>query len=377
MQASSLNLNLNSSLDSQNNPFMNPQMMGQFKQMMQHCMSQMGMGGMMPMSANMTQPAQQESTSESRQAKTPSATRPPMMPMSASGQVGDGSGVLQQQSVTRPAQEHKGNSVKSGEDAEGTAKTKSVLDDFIDLTDKASEEEDRSAGTLKTVATEREESDPVDKSPSSTDDESDTSDEIAPNFNQIQDDETRIAHEKMKAFRSKTFEHDKQLPSNLCKKSVQNDPKKFKSYSLQLPNKENVKVIKLLGEGAYAATYHVKYKGKDCALKVQLTSEDDKADSLAMEFDYQLDLMYRVDQELGIIPIPLELHAFTNGSLFFMSLENGKTLHHIATGPTLSLGVLVYLADLMLSTVVTLHSKGHSVSGSDDIVVPCIFSTLT
>ena len=199
------------------------------------------------------------------------------------------------------------------------------------------------------------------------DDEIDSSDEIKPNFNQIQDDETRIAHEKMKAFRSKTFEHDKQLPSNLCKKSVQNDPKKFKPYLLKLPNKENVKVIKLLGEGAYAATYHVKYKGKDCALKVQLTSDDDKADSLAMEFDYQLDLMYRVDQELGIIPIPLELHAFTNGSLFFMSLENGKTLHHIATGPTLSLGVLVYLADLMLSTVVTLHSKGHSVSGSDDM----------
>ena len=61
---------------------------------------------------------------------------------------------------------------------------------------------------------------------------------------------------------------------------------------------------------------------------------------------------------------PIELHHFSNGSLFFMTAVNGKTLHDIMTaydmkGKTTPEDVVALIALEMLKLFDLLHRKGN------------------
>jgi len=142
---------------------------------------------------------------------------------------------------------------------------------------------------------------------------------------------------------------------------------------IDLPNEMKVRVLKYVGEGCHGSVWNVHlYIGSSskpiiCVVKVQYPSK-----SLNKEYAIHLKLAHRVGQSPAgqeyPFPVSYKLITYcdeegkgTRGGLFFMSAEEGWTLHKLATeSPTegVPMGIIVRLADSMLTILETLHVKG-------------------
>ena len=169
--------------------------------------------------------------------------------------------------------------------------------------------------------------------------------------------------DRIEFIKNSTYVHENALSKEWTPKSGEIK----KGNVLKLPGGRNVTIQGKLGSGAFGAVYLVKLddQSESYALKVQ-RSVSGMTDSLSFECETQWDLDYKLHNLLGYDPVPrpIELHRFSNGSLFFMTAVNGKTLHDIVNAhkmkrKTTPEDVVVLIAFEMLKLFGFLHRKGN------------------
>ena len=183
-------------------------------------------------------------------------------------------------------------------------------------------------------------------------------------FDEAQEHNAQISEERLKFFAESVHSYDKSLPKEwtpVAKTGIK------EGKVVKLPGGREVTIQKMLGSGAFGAVYLVKLddQSESYALKVQ-RSVSGMTDSLSFECETQWDLDYKLHNLLGYDPVPrpIELHRFSNGSLFFMTAVNGKTLHDIVNAhkmkrKTTPEDVVVLIAFEMLKLFGFLHRKGN------------------
>ena len=174
---------------------------------------------------------------------------------------------------------------------------------------------------------------------------------------------SNTSRDRIEFIKNSTYVHEKALPREWTPSSGEIK----KGNVLKLPGGRKVTIQGKLGSGAFGAVYLVKLddQSESYALKVQ-RSVSGMTDSLSFECETQWDLDYKLHNLLGYDPVPrpIELHRFSNGSLFFMTAVDGKTLHDIMTAHKMKYkktpeDVVALIALEMLKLFDLLHRKGN------------------
>lgn len=173
-----------------------------------------------------------------------------------------------------------------------------------------------------------------------------------------------IASAKMNFMQESCYKHgDTPLSNEWTLKSL---PKRGKE--VMLPGGGKVTILKELGSGTYGSVYLVKRNDEigPCALKVVTPG---KPRTLSKECETQWDLSHNQElrKQLGYEPVPrpIELHDFSNGSLFFMTVVDGKTVldivnaHYKENRKKIPEDVVALIAFKMLKLLDLLHRKGN------------------